>query len=113
MITKPYGLTFLKYTAQDLSREDMAQILVSAWTRSEAPHQDVNVTVKQFLRMFKQADPTCLMEQDEYIQFNTLHDTVTVYRGVTPHNAKSVKALSWLLDQETAEWFSPRFDETC
>ena len=83
----------------------------SAWTRSEAPHQDVNVTVNQFLRMFKQADPTCLMEQDEYIQFNTLHDTVTVYRGVTPHNAKSVKALSWSLDQETAEWFAPRFDE--
>ena len=107
MITKPYGLTFLKYTAQDLSREDMAQILVSAWTRSEAPHQDVNVTVNQLLRMFKQADPTCLMEQDEYIQFNTLDDTVTVYRGVTPHNAKSVKALSWSLDQETAEWFAP------
>lgn len=67
MITKPYGLTFLKYTAQDLSREDMSQILASAWTRSEAPHQDVNVTVNQLLRMFKQADPTCLMEQDEYM----------------------------------------------
>ena len=25
--------------------------------------------------------------------------------------AKSVKALSWSLDQETAEWFAPRFDE--
>lgn len=111
MITKPYGLTFLKYTAQDLSREDMSQILASAWTRSEAPHQDVNVTVNQLLRMFKQADPTCLMEQDEYIQFMTLDDTVTVYRGVTPHNAKSVKALSWSLNQETAEWFAHRFGE--
>lgn len=111
MITKPYGLTFLKYTAQDLSREDMSQILASAWTRSEAPHQDVNVTVNQLLRMFKQADPTCLMEQDEYIQFKTLDDTVTVYRGVTSHNAKSVKALSWSLNQETAEWFAHRFGE--
>ena len=78
MVTKPYGLTFLKYTAQDLSKEDMSQILASAWTRSEAPHQDVNVTVNQLLRMFKQADPTCLMEQDEYIQFKALDDTVTV-----------------------------------
>ena len=93
MVTKPYALTFLKFAQPSLSREDMSQILASAWTRSEAPHQDVNVTVNQLLRMFKQADPTCLMEQDEYIQFKTLDDTVTVYRGVTPHNAKSVKAL--------------------
>ena len=100
MITKPYALTFLKFAQPSLSREDMSQILASAWTRSEAPHQDVNVTVNQLLRMFKQADPTCLMEQDEYIQFKALDDTVTVYRGVTTHNAKSVKALSWSLSQE-------------
>ena len=111
MVTKPYALTFLKFAMPHLSREDMSQILASAWTRSEAPHQDVNVTVNQLLRMFKQADPTCLMEQDEYIQFKTLDDTVTVYRGVTPHNAKSVKALSWSLNQETAEWFAHRFGE--
>lgn len=90
MVTKPYALTFLKFAQPSLSREDMSQILASAWTRSEAPHQDVNVTVNQLLRMFKQADPTCLMEQDEYIQFKTLDDTVTVYRGVTPHNAISI-----------------------
>ena len=111
MVTKPYALTFLKFAMPHLSREDMSQILASAWTRSEAPHQDVNVTVNQLLRMFKQADPTCLMEQDEYIQFKTLDETVTVYRGVTPHNAKSVKALSWSLNQETAEWFAHRFGE--
>lgn len=74
MVTKPYALTFLKFAMPHLSREDMSQILASAWTRSEAPHQDVNVTVNQLLRMFKQADPTCLMEQDEYIQFKTLDD---------------------------------------
>lgn len=111
MVTKPYALTFLKFAMPHLSREDMSQILASAWTRSEAPHQDVNVTVNQLLRMFKQADPASLMEQDEYIQFKTLDDTVTVYRGVTPHNAKSVKALSWSLNQETAEWFAHRFGE--
>ena len=111
MVTKPYALTFLKFAMPHLSREDMSQILASAWTRSEAPHQDVNVTVNQLLRMFKQADPTCLMEQDEYIQFKTLDDTVTVYRGVTSHNAKSVKVLSWSLSQETAEWFAHRFGE--
>lgn len=44
MVTKPYALTFLKFAMPHLSREDMSQILASAWTRSEAPHQDVNVT---------------------------------------------------------------------
>lgn len=62
MVTNPYALTFLKFAMPNLSREDMSQILASAWARSEAPYQDVNVTVSQLLRMFRQADPTCLME---------------------------------------------------
>ncbi len=74
MVTKPYALTFLKYASPSLSREDMSQILASAWTRSEAPHQDVNVTVNQLLRMFKKANPTFLMEQGEYIQFPYIPD---------------------------------------
>lgn len=36
---------------------------------------------------------------------------MTVYRGVTSFNADNVKALSWTLDQETAEWFAHRFGE--
>ena len=111
MVTKPYALTFLKFAQPSLSREDMSQILACAWTRSETAHQDVHVTVNQLLRMFKQADPTCLMEQDEYIQFKMLDDPVTVYRGVTSRNAKNVKALSWTLNRETAEWFAHRFGE--
>ena len=111
MVTKPYALTFLKFALPSLSKRDMSQILASAWTRSEAPHQDVNVPVNQLLRMFKQADQVSLMEKEEYAQFRGLDDIVTIYRGVTPHNAKSVKALSWSLNQETAEWFAHRFGE--
>ena len=111
MITKPYGLTFLKYTAQDLSQEDLSNILASAWTRAEAPNMDVNVSKAKLLSLFKQADPTVLMEQDEYVQFKMLDDPVTVYRGVTTHNAKNVKALSWTLSREAAEWFANRFGE--
>ncbi len=111
MITKPYGLTFLKYTAQDLSQEDLSNILASTWTRAEAPNMDVNVSKAKLLSFFKQADPSVLMEQDEYIQFKMLDDPVTVYRGVTEHNAKNVKALSWTLNRETAEWFAHRFGE--
>ena len=85
MITKPYGLTFLKYTAQDLSQEDLSNILASAWTRAEAPNMDVNVSKAKLLSLFKQADPTVLMEQDEYVQFKMLDDPVkmSVSSGVS------------------------------
>ena len=40
-----------------------------------------------------------------------LQHTVTVYRGVTPYNAKNIRALSWTLDRKTADWFAHRFGE--
>ena len=36
---------------------------------------------------------------------------MTVCRGVTSYNAKNIKALSWTLDRDTAEWFAHRFGE--
>ena len=61
--------------------------------------------------MFKQAELHELMHEDELRQYEELDDTVTVYRGVTSHNAKNIKALSWTLDREKAEWFAHRFNE--
>lgn len=111
MVTKPYGLTFLKFVSPHLSQGDLSNILSSAWTRSEAPKRDVNVSKAKLLAMFKAADPYTLMDEEELKQFQELEDTVTVYRGVTSLNADNVKALSWTLDQETAEWFAHRFGE--
>ena len=111
MVTKPYGLTFLKFVYPNLSQGDMSNILSSAWTRAEAPNRDVNVSKAKLLAMFKAADPASLMDEEELKRFQELEDTVTVYRGVTSLNADNVKALSWTLDQETAEWFAHRFGE--
>ncbi len=111
MVNNPYGLTFLKHTAPYLSQEDFSQILASAWILCEAPHNDPDVGIQKLVSMFRDADPATLMDEEEYAQFQELEDTVTVYRGVTTHNAKNVKALSWTLNRETAEWFAHRFDE--
>ena len=111
MITKPYALTFLKYVADELSRDDFSEILSQAWILSENPNADANVSKKELLSFFKTAKPSVLMDEDEYEQFKQLDDIVTVYRGVTTHNAKNIKALSWTLDYETADWFAHRFDE--
>lgn len=51
------------------------------------------------------------MDESQYEAFQQLEDTVTVYCEVTSYNADNVKALSWTLNRETAEWFTHRFDE--
>ncbi len=110
-LTKPYRLVFLKYTEPHLSQKDFSEILCDVWIQTEAPHNDPNFTTAGLVRLFAKADPTCLMDEDEYRQFRELDDTVTVYRGITSYNAKNLKGLSWTLNPKTAEWFANRFGE--
>ena len=91
MTNKPYGLTFLKYAKPYLSNEDFSKILGDAWVRSENPNGDTNVSKKELLSMFKQADKKSLMTEEDYKQWQGLDETITVYRGVTSHNAKNTK----------------------
>lgn len=111
MITKPYGLTFLKYAAPHLSQEDLSHILSSAWIMSENPNADANLSKRQLVSLFRSADPFVLMDEDERQALAELDSPVTVYRGVTSYNKKNVRALSWTLNYETAEWFANRFGE--
>ena len=109
MITKPYKLGFLKYAAPSLSEQDTALFLSEAWIIDEAPNSDPNLSKRELLALFRSVDPQKLMDEDEYGLFCSLDDVVTVYRGVTSYNAKNVKALSWTLNRDTAEWFAHRF----
>lgn len=111
LLNPPYALTFLNLASPYLSKKDFSEILSSAWVMCEAPHNDPDVSKSDLISMFKSADPQSLMDDDEYKQFQTMDDTVTVYRGVTSYNADNVKTLSWTLNKETAEWFAHRFDE--
>ena len=111
MITKSYALGFLKFARNSLSEKDFASILADAWIRTETPNNDPNLSKKDLLSMFKSTDPRLLMDEDDYQRFMDLDDVVTVYRGVTSMNAKNIKALSWTLDRDTAEWFAHRFGE--
>lgn len=111
MTNKPYSMIFLKFAKPHLSQKDFSEILADAWIRSENPNLDKNFKQKELLQMFKDAAPHILMDKDEQKQLVELDDTVTVYRGVTTYNAKNIKALSWTLEQKTAEWFANRFGE--
>ena len=110
-INKPYGLTFLKFAEPHLSKEEFSKLLGDAWVRSENPNDDPNFTKRDLIAMFKRADKQALMTEEDYKQWQGLDETITVYRGVTSHNAKNIKALSWTLDRQTADWFARRFEE--
>lgn len=79
MTNKPYGMTFLKYAAHHLSKQDFSQILADAWIRSENPNNDPNLSQSKLLSMFQSAEPRHLMSQDELNTLDELDATVTVY----------------------------------
>lgn len=112
MLNKTYGLTFLKYAKQYLSAKDLSEILADAWIRSENPNMDANVTKSELAAMFEQADKAALMTDEERKRLSALDDIITIYRGVTPYNAKNVRALSWTTDIKKAEWFANRFGQS-
>jgi len=87
----------------------MASFLSYAWISTESPNNDPNLSQRELLSMFRSLDPQKLMDQEEYTQFQNLDDVVTVYRGVTSYNANNIKALSWTLNREVAEWFVHRY----
>ncbi len=110
--TPTYFYLYLnKMSAYLVSKEEFSKILSDAWARSENPNSDPNFTQKELVSMFKQADPTILMDQAERKRLAELEDTVTVYRGVTSLNADNIRAMSWTLDKEVAEWFAHRYKE--
>ncbi len=111
MLNRSYALTFLKFTEPYLSIEDFSSILADIWVMAECTNGDVNVNKRKLAAMFRRADPSVLMDEAERSQLAALDDPVTVYRGVTSHNARNIRALSWTLDYDTAAWFAHRFGE--
>ena len=111
LLNKPYYLTFLKFAAPALSGKDLGRLLSTAWTQEECPNQDCNVSKRELVALFRSVPPEFLMDEEERAAHQALEDTVTVYRGVTPYNAKNIRALSWTLDRKTADWFAHRFGE--
>lgn len=111
LLTKSYSFGFLKYAQKDLDKDDFAKILAYMWIHTEEPNNDPNLSKRKLLSMFQTAEPTALMDDEEYLAFKALPDTVTVYRGVTSYNAWNILALSWTLDREKAQWFAHRYGE--
>lgn len=109
LVTKSYIFAFLKHTVNYLSPKDLSEILSRVWVNSECPNLDQNLSQRQKLALFQAADPVYLMDESECEKLERLEEEVTIYRGVTSYTAKSIRALSWTLDYETADWFAHRY----
>lgn len=111
LIQEKYHLVFLKYIKQYLSKEDFSRRLAEAWITSENPNQDINVSINEFIRWFKQADRNSLMKPEELKYYNKLPNEVKIYRGVAVGRAEQ-QGLSWTCNFKTAKWFSERFNHS-
>lgn len=111
MFNPAYGLTFIKYAEPFLSQKDLSEMLVQVWIQSENPNNDANVSKQDIRRLFERSDPAILMDDSERKELSQLDDPVTVYRGVTQYNSENIRAFSWTIDYDKAEWFAHRFNE--
>ena len=108
LLRTAYRLTFIKYSKNYLNREDFSKMLADAWTETENPNRDPNVSLTMATRWFRAADPLYLMSEAERKVFNSFENGATVYRGVAV--GRNPMGLSWTDNYEKAFWFAHRFD---
>lgn len=107
-IKRNYKLLFFSLTFTYLSKEDFNIFLKEVWVIASNPNKDRNVTKKQILNLFSQADRDLLMNDEEKKVYDSLSDKVKIYRGVKDSNDSN--AFSWTLDYHMALWFAKRYD---
>lgn len=108
LLRTQYRLVFLKQCYAYLSEQDLAELFADAWISTENPNQDPNCSLAFLIRMFKRCKKEYLMTEEDYEIYQSLPETLTVYRGVAV--GRNPAGLSWTQNLETAKWFSERFD---
>lgn len=110
MLDKKYILLFLRFVAKHMNNKDLGRVLRSFWQSVESISLDADVSGETMTSWFKRADKSSLMDSEGRAIYDSLPDTVTLYRGVTSINRRKTKALSWTTDREVAKWFAERFN---
>lgn len=111
LLQKPYRLAFLKYIRPHVGKEHFGRLLVHTWPTVEAVTTDPNVSRDDIVDMFRSVPKDALMEPELCHTFERLPETFFVYRGVTSHNEKARRAVSWTSDICQAQWFATRFHD--
>ena len=106
---KPYRLTFLKYAQPYLTKQTFSELFGDIWVTSENPNDDVNVSLRELVNWFRNADKKFLMDEKDYAAWKALPETMELYRGVGV--SRKQYGLSWTTNLEKATWFAHRFDK--
>ena len=110
ILNKPYRAVFFKMISSYLSERDYNEFLQFVWVDSENPNQDVNVSINDWIKLFKKGNKDMLMSDEDRDIYDKLpnDELITIYRGITKGHAE--KGLSWTNNICTAEWFAKRFN---
>lgn len=111
MLNKTYRFTFLDHIRGYLSNDDLGDCLRSIWVNSEYTNSGSVFTKEQLVNLFQRSSKNTLMDAEELEIFLGLPERITIYRGTTSKNSNDIKAFSWTLSKERAEWFANRFDD--
>jgi len=108
-MNKPYRTLFFKLINEYLSEKDYNDMLSSVWIDTENVNQDANVSIEDWIKFFKKANKSMLMNEEELNVYNNLPDNekILVLRGVGKD--RNPKGLSWTNSMETATWFAKRW----
>jgi len=104
---RPYRLEAFIDIQYSLSDNGYWKLLGQIWTDTENGWANI----KQWRELFSSERPKrgWLMDWDEQLAYESLADTVTVYRGC--QSGLNEDGISWTLKRDKAEWFATRFSE--
>lgn len=104
---RPYRLQAFIQIQKHLSDEKYWSLLASVWTDTENAWQHLD----EWRELFNSSRPKRqrLMDRDEVLAYDSLPDTVKVYRGC--QKGINEDGISWTLKRDKAEWFATRFSK--
>ena len=107
-IQKPYRLDVLYFIYELLDKKLFNELLLFSWISVEFPHYHRQSELK---KMFSKCDKKLMMDDEEQKYFNSLPETITIYRGFNGYKGK-IKRFSWTGDFKTANFFAKRWGDT-
>lgn len=102
---RPYRWDALDSIAHQMSPKELAQSFAWCWTDSENIWQSLE-SISDLIQQIKHPGlRPYLMEADDLAHFQTLPESIQVYRGCL---ARNKSGLSWTQDRDKAQWFAKR-----
>ena len=109
LIDANFKIFFVECIQNSVSNEIFSTLLADAYTNTEYPNSNPNVSKASMLKMFKNANKKILMSEDEFNFYSNFDNEIKIYRGVSSTNKKHINGMSWTLSKQVARKFADRY----